>query len=57
MQRRCATKGDHGIFAEIFAIFHGMHAGSIGHVFVHHFRQPKCCGFDVHLQEITQFGF
>ena len=56
MQRGGTPESNHGIFRQILAIFHRVHAGGVGHVFIHHLGQTKGSGLGVHVQRVTQMG-
>ena len=43
VQRGRAAKGDHGIFGQVFAVFHRVNACCVGHVFVDDFGQTEGC--------------
>ena len=56
MERGRATEGNHGVGAEVLAVFDGVDAGGVGHVLVHDLGQPPCGFGRVHIQAVGEMG-
>jgi hypothetical protein len=41
VKRGRAAEGDHAVFRQLLAIFDGVHAGGVRHVFIHDFAHAK----------------
>ena len=56
VERRGPAECDHGVFGEVLAVFHGMDAGGVGHVFVDDFGDPPGGFGRVHAKGVADMG-